>query len=111
MFPTPPPPHITLGLANGTHTHIHTHMMQTVVTAMTTLHKSYAEDNAASCLVIGTENKDVYILDPAAFTFLTKVTIHLALPQLHATPTHYTSSLTTAAVRISAHIHFRFWCV
>ena len=40
---------------------------------MTTLYKSYTDDAAASCIVIGTENKDLYILDPAAFTFLSRV--------------------------------------
>lgn len=40
---------------------------------MTTLNKSYSDDNTASCLLVGTENSEIYILDPAAFTFLSKV--------------------------------------
>lgn len=32
-----------------------------------------ADEDAVSCLVIGTENKDVFILDPEAFTILSKV--------------------------------------
>lgn len=32
-----------------------------------------ADDDAVSCLVIGTESQDVYILDPEAFTILSKV--------------------------------------
>lgn len=32
-----------------------------------------ADDDAVSCLVIGTENSDIYILDPEAFTILCKV--------------------------------------
>ena len=50
----------------------HTHT-QSVVTCMTTLYKSYSDDNTASCVVVGTENSDIYILDPSAFTFLSKV--------------------------------------
>lgn len=40
---------------------------------MTTMKKSHVEDDAVSCLVVGTENKDIYILDPEAFTVLIKV--------------------------------------
>lgn len=32
-----------------------------------------ADDDAVTCLVIGTESQDVYILDPEAFTILSKV--------------------------------------
>lgn len=32
-----------------------------------------AEDDAISCLVLGTESKQVYILDPEAFTVLATV--------------------------------------
>lgn len=31
-----------------------------------------AEEDAVSCLVIGTESGDVYVLDPEAFTILSK---------------------------------------
>jgi Bardet-Biedl syndrome 1 protein len=46
---------------------------QSVVTCMTVMYKSYNDENSSSCLVIGSENRDVYILDPAAFTFLSRV--------------------------------------
>ncbi len=46
---------------------------QSIITCLTTLKKSHAEDTAVSCLVVGTENKDLYILDPEAFTALAKV--------------------------------------
>uniref|UniRef100_A0A3P8Z8W1 Bardet-Biedl syndrome 1 N-terminal domain-containing protein n=1 Tax=Esox lucius TaxID=8010 RepID=A0A3P8Z8W1_ESOLU len=45
---------------------------QTVITCISTLKKNMADEDAVSCLVIGTESKDVYILDPEAFTVLTK---------------------------------------
>jgi Bardet-Biedl syndrome 1 protein len=31
------------------------------------------EEDAASCLVVGTESSDIYILDPDAFTILENV--------------------------------------
>jgi hypothetical protein len=31
------------------------------------------DEDAASCLVVGTENSDIYILDPDAFTVLENV--------------------------------------
>ena len=40
---------------------------------MSTLKKSHVESDAVSCIVVGTENRDVYILDPVAFTILAKV--------------------------------------
>ena len=46
---------------------------QTLITCLTTLKKSHEEEDAVSCLVAGTENKDIYILDPEAFTVLRKV--------------------------------------
>ena len=42
---------------------------------MATLKKSHEENDAVSCLVVGTENRDVYILDPEAFTVLSKVLV------------------------------------
>ncbi|XP_002732274.1 BBSome complex member BBS1-like [Saccoglossus kowalevskii] len=48
---------------------------QTVITCMDTLKKSMSDDDAISCLVIGTESKDIYILDPEAFTVLAKMTL------------------------------------
>ena len=35
--------------------------------------KSHSEDDAVSCLVVATENKEIFILDPEAFTVLAKV--------------------------------------
>ena len=46
---------------------------QTIITCLTTLKKSHEEEGSVSCLVVGTENNDVYILDPEAFSILTKV--------------------------------------
>ena len=48
---------------------------QTVITCMGTMKKSMADDDAVSCLVIGTESKDVFILDPEAFTVLAKMSL------------------------------------
>lgn len=42
---------------------------------MTTLKKNLADEDAVSCLVLGTENKELLVLDPEAFTILTKVSI------------------------------------
>ncbi len=54
-------------------------VLQTVVTCMTTINKTHNDEGAASCLVVGTENKTVYILDPAAFTYLTRVSITIRI--------------------------------
>lgn len=43
---------------------------QSVITCITTLKKSMTDEDAASCLVVGTENSNIYILDPDAFTVL-----------------------------------------
>uniref|UniRef100_A0A8C6D4A9 Bardet-Biedl syndrome 1 n=1 Tax=Moschus moschiferus TaxID=68415 RepID=A0A8C6D4A9_MOSMO len=48
---------------------------QTVITTMTTLKKSLADEDAMSCLVLGTENKELLVLDPEAFTVLTKMSL------------------------------------
>lgn len=48
---------------------------QTVITCMNTLKKSMADEDAVSCLVIGTESKDIYVLDPEAFTVLSKMSL------------------------------------
>lgn len=37
--------------------------------------KSMAEEDAISCLVLGTESKSIYVLDPEAFTVLTTVSV------------------------------------
>ncbi|XP_004618503.2 Bardet-Biedl syndrome 1 protein isoform X1 [Sorex araneus] len=48
---------------------------QTVITAMTTLKKSLADEDAISCLVVGTENKELLVLDPEAFTILSQMSL------------------------------------
>ncbi|CAG2105820.1 unnamed protein product, partial [Medioppia subpectinata] len=47
----------------------------TVVTCLTTIKKTVSDENAVSCLVMGTENRDVYILEPDAFTILVTATV------------------------------------
>ena len=44
-----------------------------VITCISTLKKTVSESNAPSCLILGTENQDVYILEIEAFTILTTV--------------------------------------
>ncbi|KAL0268054.1 UNVERIFIED_CONTAM: hypothetical protein PYX00_010138 [Menopon gallinae] len=46
---------------------------QVVITCMTTLFKSMNTKNAISCIVFGTENGDIYIVDSEAFTVLDSV--------------------------------------
>ncbi|XP_072312573.1 Bardet-Biedl syndrome 1 protein [Eucyclogobius newberryi] len=46
---------------------------QTVITCMSTLKKSTADEDGVSCLVIGTESCELYVLDPEAFIILTKM--------------------------------------
>nr|XP_030689347.1 Bardet-Biedl syndrome 1 protein isoform X8 [Globicephala melas] len=48
---------------------------QTVITTMTTLKKNLADEDAVSCLVLGTENKELLVLDPEAFTVLAKMSL------------------------------------
>jgi Bardet-Biedl syndrome 1 protein len=47
--------------------------LQTVITCLATLKKSMAEDDAISCLILGTESSHIYVLDPEAFTVLATV--------------------------------------
>ncbi len=51
--------------------------MQTTIKCMCTLKKSHIDADAVSCLVVGTENREIYILDPVAFIILVKVTYTL----------------------------------
>jgi len=44
-----------------------------VVTCLSTLKKSYNEDDALSCLVIGTENSEILVLHPETFTPIDEV--------------------------------------
>ncbi|KAI1280886.1 Bardet-Biedl syndrome 1 protein [Halotydeus destructor] len=46
---------------------------QTIITCLTTMKKSHNEENAVSCLVIGTENRDIFVVEPEAFTVLATV--------------------------------------
>ncbi|XP_068116242.1 Bardet-Biedl syndrome 1 protein isoform X2 [Hyperolius riggenbachi] len=48
---------------------------QTVITCMATLRKNMADEDAVCCLVIGTESGEIFILDPEAFTILTRVSL------------------------------------
>ena len=74
--------------------------LQTVVTCMTTLYKSYTDDAAASCIVIGTENKDLYILDPAAFTFLSRVRDTLLEFYIYSCPSLSLSQMQLPAIPV-----------
>uniref|UniRef100_A0A673X002 BBSome complex member BBS1 n=1 Tax=Salmo trutta TaxID=8032 RepID=A0A673X002_SALTR len=58
---------------------------QTVITCIGTLKKNMADEDAVSCLVICTESKDVYILDPEAFTILSKMSVPSAPTQMDVT--------------------------
>ncbi|XP_008297331.1 BBSome complex member BBS1 [Stegastes partitus] len=51
---------------------------QTVITCIGTLKKSTADEDGVSCLVIGTESSDVFILDPEAFIILSKMSLPAA---------------------------------
>uniref|UniRef100_A0A1A8H3R4 BBSome complex member BBS1 n=1 Tax=Nothobranchius korthausae TaxID=1143690 RepID=A0A1A8H3R4_9TELE len=51
---------------------------QTVITCIGTLKKSTADEDGVSCLVIGTENSDIFVLDPEAFTILSKMCLPAA---------------------------------
>ena len=48
---------------------------ETVVISMTTLHKDRSEPGAVSCLLVATENREIFIFDPQAFTILVKVCV------------------------------------
>lgn len=52
---------------------------QTVITCIDTLKKSTADEDGVSCLVVGTESSDVFILDSKAFIILSKVGLRLLL--------------------------------
>ncbi|KAM9832615.1 BBSome complex member BBS1 [Neosynchiropus ocellatus] len=48
---------------------------QTVITCISTVKKSTADEDGVSCLLIGTESCHVFILDPEAFIILAKMTL------------------------------------
>ncbi|AWP18219.1 putative Bardet-Biedl syndrome 1 protein [Scophthalmus maximus] len=58
---------------------------QTVITCIGTLKKSTADDDGVSCLVIGTESSDVYVLDPEAFVILSKMSLPAAPTMMDVT--------------------------
>jgi Bardet-Biedl syndrome 1 protein len=47
---------------------------KTVITCTSTLKKSHSDDDALACLVIGTENCDIFVLHPETFTPIDEVT-------------------------------------
>ncbi|XP_028565697.2 BBSome complex member BBS1 isoform X2 [Podarcis muralis] len=48
---------------------------QSLITCMTTLKKSLADEGSISCLVLGTENSDIIILDPEPFSMLVQTKV------------------------------------
>ncbi|KAI6659932.1 Bardet-Biedl syndrome 1 protein-like [Oopsacas minuta] len=46
---------------------------QTVITCIDTIKKTHNEEKAISCIVIGSEHREIFILDPEAFTALARV--------------------------------------
>ena len=52
---------------------------KSIITAMAILKKSHTEDDAVSCLVVASENGDIYVLDPEAFTVLKQVLKYFSL--------------------------------
>ena len=56
---------------------------QTVITCVGTMKKMHNDDKAISCIVIGSENKELFILDPEAFTALARVTLSSVPVLLH----------------------------
>ncbi|XP_071370814.1 Bardet-Biedl syndrome 1 protein [Centroberyx affinis] len=72
---------------------------QTVITCIGTLKKSTADEDGVSCLVIGTESSEVYILDPEAFTILSKMWLPAAPTLLDVTGQFDVEFRITAACR------------
>ena len=46
---------------------------QITITCVTKMNKNSADEDAINCLIVGTEQKSIYILDCEAFTILTVV--------------------------------------
>ncbi|MBN3313992.1 BBS1 protein, partial [Atractosteus spatula] len=67
--------HLTSRAALGSDPRPVTLCLQTVITCIGTLKKNMADEDAVSCLVIGTESRDVLVLDPEAFTILHKMSL------------------------------------
>ncbi|CAJ1081330.1 Bardet-Biedl syndrome 1 protein [Xyrichtys novacula] len=72
---------------------------QTVITCIGTLKKSTADEDGVSCLVIGTECSDVYILDPEAFIILTKMSLPAAPTMMDVTGQYDVEFRITVACR------------
>ncbi|KAF7649826.1 hypothetical protein LDENG_00135430 [Lucifuga dentata] len=58
---------------------------QTVITCISTLKKSTADEDGVSCLVIGTESCHVFVLDPEAFIILSKMLLPAAPTMMDVT--------------------------
>ncbi|XP_068081966.1 Bardet-Biedl syndrome 1 protein homolog [Anabrus simplex] len=61
---------------------------QTVITCITTLKKNMAEEDAVACLVVGTENGSIFILDPEAFTILESMNLTGPSVSSNTVPVH-----------------------
>uniref|UniRef100_A0A4W6G409 BBSome complex member BBS1 n=1 Tax=Lates calcarifer TaxID=8187 RepID=A0A4W6G409_LATCA len=72
---------------------------QTVITCIGTLKKSTADEDGVSCLVIGTESSDVYVLDPEAFIILSKMSLPAAPTMMDVTGQFDVEFRITAACR------------
>ncbi|XP_059574461.1 Bardet-Biedl syndrome 1 protein [Alligator mississippiensis] len=72
---------------------------QTVITCMTTLRKDLADEDGATCLVLGTESREVLILDPEAFTGLAQMMLPAVPAFLEATGQFDVEYRLTAACR------------
>ncbi|GLH14205.1 Bardet-Biedl syndrome 1 protein [Gryllus bimaculatus] len=70
-------------------THVTTPLKkQTVITSITTLNKNMAEEDAVACLVVGTENGGIYVLDPEAFTVLESLSLSGCSSSNNTVPVH-----------------------
>ncbi|XP_042364490.1 Bardet-Biedl syndrome 1 protein [Plectropomus leopardus] len=72
---------------------------QTVITCIGTLKKSTADEDGVSCLVIGTESNDVFILDPEAFIILSKMSLPAAPTMMDVTGQYDVEFRITVACR------------
>ncbi|XP_037320015.2 Bardet-Biedl syndrome 1 protein [Pungitius pungitius] len=72
---------------------------QTVITCIGTLKKSTADEDGVSCLVIGTESSEVFVLDPEAFIILSKMSLPAAPTMMDVTGQFDVEFRITAACR------------
>ena len=61
---------------------------QPVVTCMTTIRKDREDDSALSCLVVGTEAKEILVLEPATLKVILKVRDSASLQGHRPLPVH-----------------------